>query len=185
MSALEKYLTHLDGIFQAEPEFFPEKTLVEGIYGVTSIVYRNIPEPGMTTGVTFGLSSLDHSAWKVSRPELCISVESEDISWGQVAGYLANQGRGKIDFCYGDTVNFRSPISADSEMDAFLIFTPAILSREDFLDIDVGQEYTISIAGLFPIYSSEIEVYNKIGLEKFWHHPGFDMYDINRSRITN
>ncbi|SNC59875.1 Suppressor of fused protein (SUFU) [Hymenobacter gelipurpurascens] len=183
MGALEKYLEHLDRIFQIEPEFYPERTLIEGLYGVTSIVYRDIPEPGMVTGITFGLSLLDHPEWQLSRPELCISVESDDTSWARVAGYLANQGRGKLGFCYGDTINFRAQIADDSEMDAFLIFAPAILDSQDYLNIDIGQEYKINVAGLFPIYSSEIGVCHEMGFEKFWHHPDFDMYDVKRKRI--
>ncbi|MCB2409051.1 suppressor of fused domain protein [Hymenobacter lucidus] len=183
MNSLEKYLEHLDKIFQVEPEFFPETSLIEGLKGVTTIAYRDIPEQGMVTGITYGLSLYNHPDWVLGRPELCVSVESTDILWACVAGFLANKGRGNFAFCYGNTINFHERVSNDSEMDAFLVFAPAILDPEDYLDIDVGQDYKINIAGLFPIYSSEIEIYNRIGLEKFWHHPGFNQYDVNRKRI--
>jgi len=37
---IEKYLEHLDNIFQTEPEFYKNESLIDGIPGVTSIVYK-------------------------------------------------------------------------------------------------------------------------------------------------
>lgn len=182
-SPIEKYLDHLDRIFQVEPKFFPNDSLNPSLKGVTSIVYQDIPESGMITGVTYGLSLDKHPDWKFGRPELLISVKSEDIAWGQVAGFLANKFRGDCPFCYGNKINFREKISDYSEMDAFFVFVPPILEKPDFLNIDIGLEYKINIAGLYPIYASEMEIINKLGLEKFWHHPNFDLYNVNRMRI--
>jgi hypothetical protein len=183
MTPIEKYLDHLDNIFKVEPQFYKEKSLDNRFPGVTNIVYYDIPEKGMTTALTYGLSLIKHEDWKFGRPELCISVESQDKAWGQIAGFLANQLRGKSPFCYGQTINFKEKISDDSEMDAFLIFAPSILDKEHYLDIDIGTDYKINIAGLFPIYSSELEQIEKIGLEAFWHHPNFDQYNIQRNRV--
>ncbi len=184
MTPIEKYLEHLDNIFQQEPEFYNNDSLIEGIKGVTSIVYRDIPEKGFITAITYGLSLVKHPDWKLGRAELCISVESENLDWGIVSGFIANQLRGKSAFCYGETINFGEQISEDSEMDAFLIFSPCTLDkREDYLDINIGTDYKINIAGLHPIYSEEIEVYNQIGLKEFWFHPDFDIYNVKRKKI--
>ena len=183
MTPIEKYLDHLDNIFQAEPQFYREKSLHDKFPGVANIVYNDIPEKGMITALTYGLSLIKHKDWKFGRPELCISVESQNKSWGQIAGFLANQLRGKFPFCYGQTINFREKISDDSEMDAFLIFAPSILDKEHYLDINIGTDYKINIAGLFPIYSSELEQIDKIGLEAFWKHPDFDPYNVQRNRV--
>ena len=183
MTPIEKYLDHLDNIFQVEPQFFREKSLDDRFPGVTNIVYPDIPEKGMTTVLTYGLSLVKHDDWKFGRPELCISVESKEDAWGQVAGYLANQLRGKFPFCYGQTIDFKEKISKDSEMDAFLIFAPSILDKGDFLDIDIGADYKINIAGLYPIYSSEFKKIDELGLEGFWKHPNFDLYNVSRNRV--
>ena len=108
---------------------------------------------------------------------------SQNKSWAQIVGFLAKQLRGKFPFCYGQTINFREKISDDSEMDAFLIFAPSILDKEHYLDINIGTDYKINIAGLFPIYSSELEQIDKIGLEAFWKHPDFDPYNVQRNRV--
>lgn len=180
---IEKYLAHLDKIFQTKPEYYGDESKKDGIPGVTSIIYKDIPEKGMVTGITYGLSLENHPDWKFGRPELIITVDSKDISWAQVAGYLANSLRGDCPFSYSNTINFREKISDESEMDAFLVFAPSILDKKDYLNIDIGLDYKINIAGLYPIYASEMEYIEKNGLEKFWKHPDFDMYNVNRKRI--
>ena len=137
----------------------------------------------MITCITYGLSLENHPDWKFGRPELIITIDSKDMSWAQVVGYLANNLRGDCPFSYSNTINFREKISSDSEMDAFLVFAPAILDKKDFANIDIGLNYKVNIVGLYPIYSSEIEYIEKNGLEKFWKHPNFDMYNVNRKRI--
>jgi len=181
---VEKFMAHLDRIFQTQPEYFKEESETDGIAGVTSIVYKDIPEKGMITGITYGLSLGNHPDWKFGRPELIITVDSKDASWAQVARYLANSLRGNCPFSYSNTINFKEKISDESEMDAFLVFAPSILDKKDFANIDIGLGYKINIAGLYPIYASEMEYIEKNGLEKFWKHTDFDMYNVNRKRIT-
>ncbi|WP_046287400.1 MULTISPECIES: suppressor of fused domain protein [Zobellia] len=181
---VEQYLAHLDRIFQTEPEFFKGDAHTDGTPGVTNIVYRDVPEKGMITAITYGLSLGNHPDWKLGRPELIITVDSNDTSWTQVAGYVADTLRGNCPFFYGNTINFREKISDESEMDAFLVFAPSILERKDFANIEIGLDYKINIAGLYPIYASEMDVIAKNGVQKFWKHPNFDLYNVNRKRIT-
>ena len=183
-TALEMYLAHLDNIFQIEPKFYPEESLIEGLPGITAIVYNDIPEKGYITAFTYGLSLVDHPEWKLGRPELCISVESRNLFWPRAMSYVANQFRGKCPFTYGETINFHAKISDDSDMDAFFVFAPSTLAKEDYSNIDVGEDYKINIASLYPMYSDELDTYHKVGLKEFWHHPNFDNYDVNRDRIN-
>jgi hypothetical protein len=183
MTPVENYLNHLDNIFEVEPLFFKNDSKQPGVAGVTSIVYKDLPEEGLITSFTYGLSLVKHEDWKLGRGELCLSVESKELAWGQVTGFLANSLRGKSPFSYGHTINFGEPIANDSEMSAFLIFAPAVIQKEHYLDINIGTDYKVNIAGLYPIYEEEIAVYNKIGLEKFWKHPDFDPFNVRRPRI--
>jgi hypothetical protein len=185
MTPAERYLQHLDNIFQKEPKFHRTESMIDGIPGVTSIIYEDIPEKGFTTAFTYGLSLVNHPAWEFGRPELCISVESPNSNdWGQVVGYVANKLRGECPFGYGEIINFHERISDDSEMDAFFVFAPSTIGKEHYLSIDVGTEYKINIACLYPMYSSEVEVFHQIGIKSFWHHPDFDNYSIKRKRIV-
>lgn len=174
------FMDHLDSIFEIEPELYNGSNEKPG---VTIMVYKNIPEEGMMTGVTYGLSLADHQDWIKGRPELIITVNSTDPSWAQAAGYIANKLKGDCPFSYSNTIDFKVPISEESEMDAFLVFAPSILGRDAFLNINVGEKLPVHLSGLYPIYSSEMRLVDDWGLEKFWHHPDFDMYNVNRKRI--
>lgn len=69
-------------------------------------------------------------------------------------------------------------------MDAFFVFAPRVLNQSQYLNIDIGLLHEISIAGLYPIHSSEMEIINKQGLEFFWKHPKLDLYNVNRKPVT-
>jgi len=181
---LTRFLDHLDSIFQREPEFFPFDSPSPDLPKVAAMVYRDIPEAGHITGVTYGLSEVAHPDWTLGRPELMISVESTDVAWPLAVGEMANRLRGNCPFTYGNVINFGEPVSEESEMSAFFVFAPAILERESFLDIDVGGQLPLSLAGMYPLYASENEVIDRIGLEAFWHHQDFDPYSVRRPAIT-
>lgn len=184
MAPIEQYLKHLDNIFQQEPLFFGGGKDEKGVPKASVMIYENVPEVGYITAITYGLSLVNHPDWTKGRPELCITVKSTDRNWGLVASYLATSLRGDCPFGYGQTINFSDKVSEDSEMDAFFVFAPAILKPEDYTEIDIGLDYKININGLYPMYADELETYDKIGFNKFWHHPNFDIHSVNRERIT-
>jgi hypothetical protein len=181
----EQYLNHLNSVFKKTPLLFKEDSLDEGLPGVTTIVYENTPEKGMITSFTYGLSLGNHPDWRNGRPELTLTVRSDDFAWGRVSGYLANWLRNKCPFSYGNPIDFREKIANDSEMDGFLVFSPSIFrDKRNYENIDIGAGYKIYIKGIYPIYATEIDVISKLGLEKFWKHPKFDFYNIHRERIS-
>lgn len=181
---LERYLAHLHSIFQVEPEFHhPLDSTIPGAPRVAYFVYKDVPEPGHITGVTYGLSEVEHPAWRFARPELIISVRSTDGHWPVAVALVANRLRGQCPFTYGEVINFSERISPDSEMSAFFVFAPSILERDAYDAIDVGGPQKLSLAGIYPIYDSERDVISEIGLKRFWHHPNFDLYDVRRPRI--
>ncbi|MDR2269636.1 MAG: suppressor of fused domain protein [Sphingobacterium sp.] len=180
-----QYLNHLNNIFKKTPLLFKEDSLDENLPGVTTIVYENTPEKGMITSFTYGLSLGNHPVWRNGRPELTLTVRSDDFAWGRISGYLANWLRNKCPFSYGDPIDFREKIANDSEMDGFLVFAPSIFkNRSDYENIDIGTGYNIYIKGIYPIYTTEIDIMPKLGFEKFWKHPKFDLYNVNRERIN-
>lgn len=181
---VERYLEHLFEIFHVEPEFYTTEQLDPTVPPVTALVYKDVPEPGFTTGITYGLSLVDHPDWKQGRPELCITVESGETAWATVAAYLANGMRGTCPFAYGSTINFHQAIHEQSKMSAFFVFAPSILERKDYADINIGTDYKININGLYPMYEEEIETFNQLGLKDFWHHEGFDPFDVRRVPVT-
>jgi hypothetical protein len=179
----ELFMTHLDAITGGiEPAITKIDSTHEGMRPVYVFTYRNWPQPDFITGFTFGLSESTHPDWKYGRPELMISVESLDHSWCEAIGYMAERLRGDCPFCYGLAINFCAEISDHSQMDAFLIFGPPHLDKS--MQSVTLNDYTCNIAGMWPMYSTEIEIYNELGLEKFWHHDDWDPMNVNRPPIT-
>lgn len=187
LNPAEKYLNYLEEFFFQKPEFYTKKSSQKSNSNVTSIVFNNLPEPNSITSFTYGLSTTKHREWKLGRPELTLTVNSTNNSWKTILGLIADELSGKSSFSYGSTINIGKKISDDSQMDAFLIFAPCIFQNygdsKKHLNIDIGFSYKINIVGLYPIYSSEIKLIEKWGLKKFWHHPQFIWYDVNRNII--
>lgn len=171
----ERFLAHLDRLSGGiEPKFHLIKSTHPGQPPITAIVYRDIPGPGFLTGITYGLSLSEHPDWRLGKPELIISVRSEDIAWVTVIADFAEELRGECPFTYGGTLNHGQKVSPESDMTAFCVFAPGSLDRED-AEIDLG-DYKVFLSGCYPIYESERQFIQARGLEAFW--TGFD-WDVN------
>jgi hypothetical protein len=178
---VERFLAHLDGLTGGtEPRFLPVASTTVGLPGLTVMGYLGLPEPGMFTAVTYGVSLVSHEEWRLGKPELTITVASDDEAWGLAVGVLAEQLRGSCPFCYGDTINFGERITPESQMTAFVVFAPASLAHEDYSGIDVGDSLPINIAGCYPIHDSERQYIRENGLKAFWNLQ-WDPYDVRRS----
>ena len=111
-----------------------------------------------------------------------VTLDTQDELWGLAAAYFVAHLRGKATFCYGDTYTLKEPISKESEMLGYFVFAPSFLKKGDYTI--VLPEQTIFLTGMYPLYKEEVELFRKIGLEKFWHSEGFDMYNVNRKNIA-
>jgi hypothetical protein len=179
-SRFERFMAHLDAVSGGlEPEFHAIDSTHEGLGPVHVMLYRGTPEPGMLTAITYGVSLADHPEWRLGKPELCLSVTSDDTRWALAVGHLAEQLRGTAPFCYADTINFHDRPAADTAMTAFVVFAPAVLERDAFTGIDVGDELPVSISGLYPIHDDERRYIHEHGLEAFWQLER-DPYDPRR-----
>jgi hypothetical protein len=179
-SNAELFIAHLESIFGQE-DAIHKADAKDGGPPVSVFVYKNVPEEGMITGVTYGLSLCTLPAWKLARPEMIVSVQSQDIGWPCAAATFVATFRGEKRFCYGDVFTTDAPLVADTQMDGFLIFAQSILPQE-MVTVQMSG-YTVHFSQFYPIYREELPVYEKIGLEAFWKHKGFDMYDISRKPI--
>lgn len=178
----ERYLAHLDRLTgDAEPTITPFPSIEEGLPGVVVMTYRDLPETGLLTALTYGLSLGQHPAWVDARPELCVTLRTDDDRWALAMGALAAQLRGTCPFSYGDTVDFGGPVAEGSAMSSFVVFTPAALERDDFLGLDVGDGDVVNIAGLYPLHPSERAYLREHGLEAFWTATDWDPYDVTRA----
>ena len=150
--AAEKYLDHLDGVFKVEPEFqrFSEESEYPPFHILT---YRDIPESGMLTSITSGISFVDQPEENNLRPELLISVVSQDISWALAIADIGYQHRGKLRFKQGDTINFNAKISEESDMSSFFIWPQGVINESH--EMVCLPEWHILIMGIYPIHDDE------------------------------
>jgi hypothetical protein len=141
-------------------------------------IYRDLLEPKSITAFTYGLSDEDHSHWVKGKPELVISVHSQDERWAVAMGFVAKKLRGECAFRYGQVVRFGDRIAPETEMDAFLVFAPSVLD-EDQRHI-VLSDRTINIAQMYPIYEDEINLIESAGAGTLFDNEDYDPYSANR-----
>jgi len=149
-------------------------------------VFKGAPAPGCLTAATMGLSRESHPDWKFGRPELVISVASEDPAWGLAIADIAEVNRGDFNFTWGSRINFNQRISKESEMSGFVIFSPSLVDRvvpKSRASVKLSS-FTVFFAGMYPIYAGEAAMIAEIGLEKFWHLDGFDPWNVKRPDLS-
>jgi hypothetical protein len=179
-SDADLFVDHLQKVFGDE-DAIHKADAPDGGPPVSVFVYKNVPDKGMITGVTYGLSLCPLPAWKFSRPEMIVAVESLDLAWPCAAATFAALFRGKKIFQYGDVFTTDCVLAPDTKMDGFLVFAQSILSDE-YVSVQLN-DYKVHFSQFYPIYRKELSLYEEIGLEDFWKHKGFDMYDVSRKPI--
>jgi len=176
----QEWLKALEERFGEVNEILPVQS--EGMPKIYVLYFYDLPEKGSLTAITCGLSNANNPNWKFGRPELIVTLDTSDRSWGLGTGYFASAFFGKKDFSYGDIFKIDDPLSDESEMNAFLVFGPSFLNQDE-AKFELSDR-TISLTGMYPLYEEEIELYDKIGLEKFWHREGFEIYNPKRKNTT-
>jgi len=178
----EIFLSHIESVF-GPADVIKKHDCPKGGVPVSVFIYRDIPDKGMVTGVTYGLSCYPHPDWKLARPEMIISIKSKDLMWAWVAAYFCAEFRGEKRFRYGDIFTTEGPLASDTKMDGLLIFAQTILDQE-VQAVEVN-DYKIHFSQFYPIYRSELQLYGKIGLENFWKHKDFALFDPKRPPILS
>jgi hypothetical protein len=180
-SNVEIFIDIITGMF-GEPYVIRTAEPEGGGFPVSVMFWRDFPEKGTLTSVTYGLSEANHPDWKYGKPEIILSLDTADESWGIGTAIFASDFQGKKSFTYGSVFTTDVPISRESEMTGFFVFAPSFLEQDE-ATIQLP-DCKIHLSGMYPIYKEEVDVFNEIGLENFWHHSNFNMYDVNRKRVS-
>ena len=117
----------------------------------------------------------------MSRPKTVISMKSKSLSWPSAALGLTAYFVSKKRFRYGDVFTVDGPLADDTSMDATLIFAQSIL--DPALATVQLRDYRVTLSQFYPLYSSEIPLYDRLGLERFGNHPGIGTCDPHRPPI--
>ena len=179
-----QYLVHLLMAFQQQPEFRAMRGAHKDSPDIYYLLFKDWPEPGYMTVVTYGLSLVENPRWKTNRKELCMTVNASTENWQLIVPYMANRLRGDCPFEYANTLNLGQPIDPGSKMDCFFVATPGMLKREEFLDIEIGADYKIDIQGFYPMYAEELQSFNELGVAAFLKRLDVEAYNVKRERIS-
>ena len=153
-ASVEAYLHWLDaqagvsGVYEyvSEPD--------DGDQPVLSIRYMDCPQPGTLLGFTFGISVVANPLWGGLRPELAICVDSTDPAWAWALADIGDRVRTTSVFLPGDTIDIGEPISAESAMDAFVLWHQLLTDEEAILPLD-GHEVVLVQA--LPVHRAELD----------------------------
>ncbi len=153
----------------------------EGKPKVFVFYFDDWPEPDLMTAITFGLSNSNHPDWKYGGVELMVSLETQDRSWGLAAAYFASAFFNERPFSFGDIFKVDDPISDESEMNAYLVYgSPFLEEEEDQIDLS---DRTVFLKGMYPLYESELSLYERIGLSEFWNLDDLDILNPRRRPV--
>ena len=112
---------------------------------------------------------------------MIISIESGDDMWAGVAAHFCAEFRGVKRFSRGAVFTTEGPLASDTRMDGILVFEQSILDpKVEAFDVN---DYRIHFSQFYPIYSAELDVYRRLGLEVFWKHVNLAKYDPKRPPI--
>lgn len=93
----ELFLEKIEALF-GEEDVIRQMEAPDNGTPVHVFFYYDLPEKGMLTSVTYGLSEGDHPNWKFGRPELILTLQTQNEDWGLAAAYFAAQFSGKKNF---------------------------------------------------------------------------------------
>lgn len=144
--------------------------------------FNDYPVQGMLTAVTCGLSNAERSDWVHGKPELMFCLHTQDPSWGDAAGLLAQNFYTSGSFAYQALFKLDGPMSADSSMNACFVYKPPFLDDEQ-LKFELADR-TIFLAALYPLYDEEVELYKAIGMKEFWNTPGYEYLNPRRASLA-
>ena len=181
-SDAEVFIESLTRLFGAEDVIRKIDSTKPKLPPVSLFVYHNLPEDGMVTAVTYGLSYAKHPDWKIGTAELIVTVNGDDESFGLATAFFAERYRGDSPFSFGNVFTMEEPISEKSAMSGFFVFMPSFLDMPQ-ATIELPSK-KVFLKGMYPIYRGEAALFDEIGLEKFWHLDGYDMYDTNRADLS-
>ncbi len=181
MQFREEWLTQLEERFGKVDAIHPIQCENEEKPTINVFFFHKLPEDCLTA-ITCGLSNAKMKEWKYGKPELIVTLDTSDISWGLAAGYFASAFFNEKRFQYGDLFTLDKTISDESKMSAFFVFAPSFLSPDE-ARFELNDRI-INLACMYPLYPEEVNLYTKIGLEQFWHLEGFDMYNVLRRNLA-
>jgi len=146
---------------------------------VAALIWRDHPEIGTLTAVSYGLSLMEKDEWVKGKPELMIRLDTDSLNWPLAMAYFIDAFREEKSFRYLTILTMDEKISDESGMQGFFTFGPPVIEGESSTFVREN-ELPINLIGFYPIYLGERELLPQVGLDAFWNHPDYDMFSVTR-----
>ncbi len=182
MSDAKAFLQQLTELFGQETSIHSVETSQPRLPPVHCFFFEGLPDDGMLTCVTYGISCADHPDWVNASSELIVTLETNDKAWAMGAAAVAEAARGKHSLEYGSVLSLNKTITPDTRMDSYVFFASAILSREQSM-LPMPRK-PIYLRGAYPVYPGEKGLIGQIGLHDFWHNELFDPLSVERPDLS-
>jgi hypothetical protein len=179
-SSIEQYISHLEDLCGREGRYEPvtEDDERPPLY---FLHFADVLRPGSSLSFTYGLSSVAKKEWTGGRPELVLSLDTDDITWGLTLARFALHLRDRCLFSYGDVLDLEEPIVPGTWMSAFLLFIPSILNTEQ-ARIELPDRL-IHIVQAYPIFPGERRLIRERGPAEFFFREDVDLMDVHRTPL--
>lgn len=168
-SPLEHFRSNIESIMAQKAAIFREKSVKKGLPFVYTLVFQS-QEPELLTTISYG-ASFATTPEQVHKVELCLQMNSNDMAWAHVVGYLANQLRGDCPFNKGEIIRLGQAVSAESKLNSFVV-VPATFTEFPSPVKDGRKSTGVHIMELIPIYEEEVLSISKKGLDAFLQEIG-------------
>jgi len=180
-SPLEFYRENLEGLMQDQAQIFREKSVKKKLPLVYTLVFPKTDSRALTT-FSYGLSFAEHPD-QYNRIELCLQINSTDLAWAHIVGFLTNHLRGDCPFNTGEIIRLGQRISSESDLNAFVVVASDIFTAADQIRDSRKSNSVVQLVRLLPIFEQETLTIQKIGLSRFLHKLGDQKLNPHRSQI--
>ncbi len=177
---LERFREQIENQMGGKAQVFREKSARKKMPFVYTLAFPDAQTQELSA-FSYGVSHASHPE-QLHQVELCLQVQSADMAWAHIVGYLANQLRGDCPFRKGEIIKIGQAIASDSTMDAFVVAEPDIFLENTPIK-DHKKSKGIHLVQLIPIYQEEILKINKIGLEAFLSQLSAHKKQVNRKPL--
>jgi hypothetical protein len=181
-----RFVQRLSSTMGAEPDIHQVVPRVSGDGEVFALVLVDVPEPGLVTGVTYGLSPWQRRNARPVR-ELCITMRSTDPAWPKVPARTVAVLRGMCPFDPGMVIGYKEPYVPPSGLSSLVLAStlpvPALADGIDVAPPGADTDDLVEIVAAYPVYPSEREAVHAAGLGAVFDSD-WDPYDPARAAVV-
>jgi hypothetical protein len=181
-----RFVERASSIVGAQPDIHEVVPREPGDSEVFSLVFVDVPAPGLVTGVTYGLSLCQRLNARPVR-ELCTTMRSTDLAWPKVPAHTVAVLRGICPFDPGMVIGYKEPYVPPSGLSSLVLAStlpvPALADGIDVAPPDADTDDLVQIVAAYPVYPSEREAVHAVGLGAVFDSD-WDPYDPARAAVV-